>query len=699
LKQLQFIVFLLTFLHCNKVWSQTIFKIDKERRTVLINHQELKWFIDSGASAGLTEFVNHPTRFISKPFNLSSGTELDMWCRFSVVNNMGIDKEYVLQTPKTGILKCWIKNEVDSTWTEKQSGSLLRLKERSLQSTTDGIIIELQKLQPTEVVLKFHSGFSIYHNNNPSLTLVPLSVFERSDSKRLLWQGLFLGVILVMALYNLIIFFAVKDLSYLYYVLSLFGIGLYFSFYYGIGIEYLWPDAPLWDTFFFMLIVPFNGLTRIFFTKTYLHTASILPRTNVVLNILAILCCLLFFTGVVCYCFRIDILNTSVSIVGILGTIILFMMLYSGLIAYYQESYKPAQYFIYANILLVVGGVLFITRELGLIPDNFFTRYLIQIGTLVQVVVFALGLASRLNSTRIQLANEIVEKERMALERETEKKDLLRKQKEELQLQVEKQTTDLKKKNLQLEDIISQLKNSELKLTQLNQLKDKLFSIISHDLRNPLATMQSTLKLITEHHNKLDEEEKDKLSQEAQIALDNLNQLLYNLLQWSRSQMNLLQFRKERFAVYPVLTNCINLLQLNAHMKNIKMHVISEENLYGHADKDMIEFVLRNLVNNAIKFSYRDSEVFIKATTNNNQIRLQVLDSGMGISSTTIQRLLQNNGSFTRRGTEMEKGTGLGLLISKDFIEKNGGILHIESELGKGACFSFTISDYTAIDN
>jgi signal transduction histidine kinase len=699
LKQLQFIVFLLTFLHCNTVWSQTIFKIDKERRTVLINHQELKWFIDSGASAGLTEFVNHPTRFISKAFNLSSETELDMWCRFSIVNSMGIDKEYVLHTPKTGILKCWIKNEVDSTWTEKQSGSLLRLKERSLQSTTDGIIIELQKLRLTEVVLKFHSGFSIYHNNNPSLTLVPLSVFERSDSKRLLWQGLFLGVILVMALYNLIIFFAVKDLSYLYYVLSLFGIGLYFSFYYGIGIEYLWPDAPLWDTFFFMLIVPFNGLTRIFFTKTYLHTASILPRTNVVLNILAILCCLLFFTGVVCYCFRIDILNTSVSIVGILGTIILFMMLYSGLIAYYQESYKPAQYFIYANILLVVGGVLFITRELGLIPDNFFTRYLIQIGTLVQVVVFALGLASRLNSTRIQLANEIVEKERIALERETEKKDLLRKQKEELQLQVEKQTTDLKKKNLQLEDIISQLKNSELKLTQLNQLKDKLFSIISHDLRNPLATMQSTLKLITEHHNKLDEEEKDKLSQEAQIALDNLNQLLYNLLQWSRSQMNHLQFRKERFAVYPVLTNCINLLQLNAHMKNIKMHVISEENLYGHADKDMIEFVLRNLVNNAIKFSYRDSEVFIKATTNNNQIRLQVLDSGMGISSTTIQRLLQNNGSFTRRGTEMEKGTGLGLLISKDFIEKNGGILHIESELGKGACFSFTISDYTAIDN
>ena len=192
--------------------------------------------------------------------------------------------------------------------------------------------------------------------------------------------------------------------------------------------------------------------------------------------------------------------------------------------------------------------------------------------------------------------------------------------------------------------------------------------------------------------------EKKKLSLEAQASLDNLNQLLYNLLQWSRSQMNLMQFKKERVAVHPVLLNCVKVLQLHAHMKNVRIHIVAEEHLYGHADKDMIEFVVRNLLSNAIKFSYRDSEVYIKATAGKEQIKLQVLNSGIGLSATKIQKLLQTNASITRRGTEKEKGTGLGLLISKDFIEKNGGNLQIESEPGKGSCFSFCIFDYAAIN-
>ncbi len=93
----------------------------------------------------------------------------------------------------------------------------------------------------------------------------------------------------------------------------------------------------------------------------------------------------------------------------------------------------------------------------------------------------------------------------------------------------------------------------------------------------------------------------------------------------------------------------------------------------------------------------QESEVYVKATVYENRIKLQVLDSGIGLSASKIKKLLELNESITRRGTEKEKGTGLGLLISKDFIEKNGGSLHIESEPGKGSCFSFSILDYTAI--
>jgi signal transduction histidine kinase len=328
---------------------------------------------------------------------------------------------------------------------------------------------------------------------------------------------------------------------------------------------------------------------------------------------------------------------------------------------------------------------------MGLIPDNFYTRYFIQIGTLVQVITFALGLASRYNETRLQLAQEILSKERLALQNEIEKTELIEKQKNELEEQVQKQTIDLKVQNHTLEDIIEQLKDSELKLTQLNQLKDKLFSIISHDLRNPLATMQSTLKLITEHHTKLNEEEKKRLTKEAQASLDNLNQLLYNLLQWSRSQMNLLQYKSERIAIKPIFENCCKVVQLNAHMKNIKLHIVAQDHLYAHADKEMIEFAIRNLLSNAVKFSHRNSDVFLKASVVENKIKIQVLDSGIGMNQQTIQKLSILNATVTRRGTEKEKGTGLGLLISKDFIEKNGGHLHVQSEVNKGSAFSFEL--------
>ena len=655
-----------------------------------VQQNELTWFFEKEGSLTF-EKINDSFFTSYKNVDFSAAQKnTNIWGRLVVNNVSGLDQEYILQTNKWGYFEAFINNQ------NKQpdhliSGSLVSLQNRSQPSNTNAVKFVIKQQEQRIIFLKFKSEYSIYVHDNISLQLVKQTYFEKTDRKRLLWQGLFFGIILVMALYNLFILFAVRDISYFYYVLSIVSIGLYFAFYYGFGIEYLWPRSPLWDTFCFVIINPFTGLTRILFTRTYLHTPSLLPRINKILNVLAFACISILVTGLACYLLKIDLLKPMVTIIGILGALVLIMMVVAGIVSYYIDKYEPAKYFIAANILLVIGAIAFIFRETGLMEDNFFTRYLVQYGVLIQAVVLSLGLGSRLNKMRLQLATETLAREKLALEKEKEKKELIEQQKTELQQQVKEKTTDLQLKNTMLQNTVGQLKESENKLSQLNQIKDKLFSVVSHDLRNPLATMQSFLKLITEHHEKMSEDERKKLFLEAQQSLDNLNELLYNLLQWSKSQMNLLQFRPDKLNMKLIVDGAVRLVQLHAHMKQVIIKTNVEQGLAAYADKDMIEFIVRNLLSNAIKFSQRKSDVAVNAFTAGGHIIIEIVDKGIGLNEAKIKKLLEKNTTLSRRGTEKEKGTGLGLLISKEFIEKNGGYLQIKSEQGKGSVFSFNL--------
>ena len=688
-KYIYFFICIIFFLMA-AVTLQAQINIEANKPLRHVQQNELTWFFEKEGSLTF-EKINDSFFTPYKNVDFSAAQKnTNIWGRLVVNNVSGLDQEYILQTNKWGYFEAFINNQ------NKQpdhliSGSLVSLQNRSQPSNTNAVKFVIKQQEQRIIFLKFKSEYSIYVHDNISLQLVKQTYFEKTDRKRLLWQGLFFGIILVMALYNLFILFAVRDISYFYYVLSIVSIGLYFAFYYGFGIEYLWPRSPLWDTFCFVIINPFTGLTRILFTRTYLHTPSLLPRINKILNVLAFACISILVTGLACYLLKIDLLKPMVTIIGILGALVLIMMVVAGIVSYYIDKYEPAKYFIAANILLVIGAIAFIFRETGLMEDNFFTRYLVQYGVLIQAVVLSLGLGSRLNKMRLQLATETLAREKLALEKEKEKKELIEQQKTELQQQVKEKTTDLQLKNTMLQNTVGQLKESENKLSQLNQIKDKLFSVVSHDLRNPLATMQSFLKLITEHHEKMSEDERKKLFLEAQQSLDNLNELLYNLLQWSKSQMNLLQFRPDKLNMKLIVDGAVRLVQLHAHMKQVIIKTNVEQGLAAYADKDMIEFIVRNLLSNAIKFSQRKSDVAVNAFTAGGHIIIEIVDKGIGLNEAKIKKLLEKNTTLSRRGTEKEKGTGLGLLISKEFIEKNGGYLQIKSEQGKGSVFSFNL--------
>ncbi|MBC7888752.1 MAG: sensor histidine kinase [Ferruginibacter sp.] len=666
--------------------SPPLFTLTQEQDFLEIKQDMVYWYVDKTRSTGLENIREknfYP--FPVKDF-LTVEAGWSFFSTFKVINKSGRDKEYVLQLPKTGRAFVLVTGP-DSPEQKLQTGSLFKLRDRSVTSNIDAVKFLLPKNSVTDLIIHFQPVYSLYIPKNFTLHLQELAAFTQTGAKRLLWQGIFLGVIMVMALYNLIIFIAVKDTSYFYYVLSILSIGMYFTFYYGFGIEYLWPAQPMWDTWCYTLIVPFTAIARLLFTRTYLHTPQQLPLVNKVMNILLFACSFNLVLGFVIFIYRIDLLKPFIEVLGVLGTLVLVIMLVAGFSSYLQNRYKPALYFIAANLILIVGAIAFILREMNFLQDNFFTRYVVQIGVLVQVVVFALGLASRYNETKFQLVKETLERERITLEKEREKKELIKKQKEELQLQVAKQTADLKKQNINLEE-------SREKLSRLNDVKDKLFSIISHDLRNPLATMQSYLKLLSGHQEKLSGEEKQRLMKEAQESADNMNQLLYNLLQWSKSQMNLLTFSPEIISMKPALDKNIRLLQPYANLKKINIQNCPNGEIFVLADKDMLDFILRNLLSNAIKFSHKNSAVKIEMIPDSETVTIKISDEGIGLSEEELEQVIHAKGAISRRGTSKEKGTGLGLMICKEFIEKNNGKLVVESELGKGSVFGFTVKGY-----
>jgi len=225
-------------------------------------------------------------------------------------------------------------------------------------------------------------------------------------------------------------------------------------------------------------------------------------------------------------------------------------------------------------------------------------------------------------------------------------------------------------------------------LNRLNKTKDKLFSVIAHDLRSPLAGLKSIMLLADSEE--LTPEELKVLLPEINKNLDETSGLLENLLYWARSQMGGERLEKKPVDLKVLIDDTVNLLMPQAKNKGIQLENQVQAPLMAMADENMIYLILRNLISNALKFTKAGGTVRIMAETGKEYLRLAVRDTGIGISPEDQQKLFSNE-FFSTTGTDREKGTGLGLVLSKDFVEKHGGTLKVESALKQGSTFQFTL--------
>jgi len=249
----------------------------------------------------------------------------------------------------------------------------------------------------------------------------------------------------------------------------------------------------------------------------------------------------------------------------------------------------------------------------------------------------------------------------------------------------------LKYQNQQISMANEALRKSEKNLMELNATKDKFFSIISHDLKNPFSSLLSISELMVENFDDTDVDDHRAGFRKMNQSVKHLLDLLENLLTWSRSQRGRIKYDPVKFNLSILIQENINLHKLAAEKKGIALLPPGEEKIFAYGDRDMINSVIRNLVTNAIKFTDRDKKVEIQVKSSDLQIEVCVMDEGIGIPGEFIGKLFKIDEKYKAVGTAGEKGTGLGLIICREFVEKNGGEISVVSEPGKGSSFSFTL--------
>ncbi len=236
-----------------------------------------------------------------------------------------------------------------------------------------------------------------------------------------------------------------------------------------------------------------------------------------------------------------------------------------------------------------------------------------------------------------------------------------------------------------------ELRDSAEELRELNATKDKLFSIIAHDLIGPFTTISGFSELLLSNAIKRNPENIRRYSQYILGSSKKVMDLLMNLLEWSRSETGRMEFKPEPINLIEIINNTIELLMPTAKQKKITLKPLQKRKVDVVADPVMLSVVFRNLISNALKFTYSEGDVKVLIQKKEKELLIKVIDNGVGISEERIKKMFRISQNYSTVGTNEEKGTGLGLMLCKEFVEKHGGKIWVKSQLSKGSEFCFTL--------
>lgn len=330
--------------------------------------------------------------------------------------------------------------------------------------------------------------------------------------------------------------------------------------------------------------------------------------------------------------------------------------------------------FLIGFFVLAIAMLHDILTSLSYIPSDSYARLGIFIFLLSQIIL----LADR--SVRTKMKNERLTKK-------------LNKVNQELESQVEERTEELYESLRELKLAQQKLEKTNDELTKANEAKNKYLSVIGHDLRGPVSGIKVALELLLDDLEE-DKIEREELTETIKALTQNANSaynLLVNLFDWARSQMGVMSFTPQKFRVSKILNDVNALLHKSLEEKDLELVNKIPQGLEVYGDPNMISTVFRNLISNAIKFSYPGQKITLTCDQNDQFVEFAVHDQGKGIPLDKQEKLFQFSATKSTRGTKQEKGTGIGLLLVKDFIDQNKGKISVSSSPDKGSTFYFTL--------
>jgi signal transduction histidine kinase len=235
------------------------------------------------------------------------------------------------------------------------------------------------------------------------------------------------------------------------------------------------------------------------------------------------------------------------------------------------------------------------------------------------------------------------------------------------------------------------LRRSEERMRELNAMKDRFFSIVAHDMKSSLSVLVGYAEMLARFFDDMSGPNLQEVIRHVYDSSVSLHRLLENLLDWARAQSNRIDYRPFRFDLRPIVQECISQLSPQAAAKQIQVSSQIPDDTTVFADQNMLAAVIRNLLSNGVKYTEKGGEVKVTARGTGDEVEVAVADTGIGIDPPVRDALFQVDTPSSTPGTANESGTGLGLILCREFVSRHGGRIWVESELGRGSTFTFTL--------